>query len=324
MPHTALASVSPLPVASSTAFANREVFLPSWFALARSRELRPGRLLSAQVGPRRLVLWRDATGTARAFDASCPHLGADLGRGCIVDGQLRCALHHWRFDTDGACTSSPGTHPPSGRRATSYPTVERHGLVFTYPSLRPAIPFPELPDGDDARNFHPLVLPAARLRAHHHLTTANGLDGLHFDSLHDVEPLAPARLEVDPAAWAVHLHLRGRHRSRLLRALTGGEMHGRFSAIGPSIAWVTLMHPLRWHALFVTRPLPDGGSESRSVLFVPRGAVLQTVRPILFLLSLLRQDGQMLDALEHFRPTFTAADAPLAAFGALLERWPRG
>ena len=35
--------------------------------------------------------------------AWCPHLGADLSVGQIVDGRLRCAYHHWSFDGSGAC-----------------------------------------------------------------------------------------------------------------------------------------------------------------------------------------------------------------------------
>jgi nitrite reductase/ring-hydroxylating ferredoxin subunit len=304
------------------AFANPDVFLPAWFALARSRRVRGSRPLEVSVGPTRVVLWRDGAGVARAFAPACPHLGANLGFGRVVGGELRCALHHWRFDGAGACAASPGTSPTSGRRAHTFPVIEKYGLTFVYPAADPAPPFPAMPDGDDERAFRAIVLPPARLRCHHHLATANGLDALHFDSLHDVEPLGEARYEIDEANAAVHLTLHGRYRGRLLRALTGGELHGRFSAIGPSVAWVTFLGRLRWHALFVTRPLADGGSESRAVLLVPRGRALGVLRSIGFLLSLGRQDGQMLNAFATFHPGFVDSDAPLAAYARLLDRWP--
>lgn len=315
---------APLPPTSAPrAFANDAALLPGWFALARSRQLRGDRMKEVTVGPRKLVLFRDPGGVARALDARCPHLGANLALGKIIDGQVRCALHHWCFDGGGTCTSSPGTMPLSARRARSYPVVEKYGLIFVYPGSAPAPAFPALPDGDDERRFHALVLPPARMRCHHHLATGNGLDALHFDHLHDIEPLAEGRLQVDEAACAVHLELEGRYRGRLLRTLTGGHVHGRFSAIGPSVAWVTLFQPLRWHALFVTRPTGANACESRAVLFLPRGQVLRTFRSALFLLSLGRQDGQMLSAFESFRPAFTDADTPLAIYAQLLERWPR-
>ena len=309
------------PVRSSPpVFANSDVFVPGWFALARSSALRRGRVREVQIGPRRLVLWRDGDGQARAFDAACPHLGANLTLGCVVNGELRCALHHWRFSGDGTCNSSPGTRPTSTRRAPSYPVIERYGLVFVYPGRTPPRPLPPMPDGDDPARFHAVVLPPARLRCHHHLTTANGLDALHFDGLHNVEPLTAGRYEVDEEALAVHLYLDGRHRGKLLRALTGGRFCGRFSAHGPSIAWVTLFEPIRWHSLFVTRPVP-GGSASRAIFFLPRGQVLRTLRSVAFLMSLLSQDGAQLNAMETFRPTFVGSDAPLAAYGRMLEAW---
>lgn len=315
---------APLAPGAKPVFANRDVFLPAWFALARSRELSRGRVREIRVGPKRLVLWRDGQGKACAFEAACPHLGANLALGRVVGGEIRCALHHWRYDGAGACTASPGTAPVSCRRAQSYPVVEKYGLVFVYPGREPPHPLPPMPDGDDESRFHAVVLPPAKLRCHHHLTTANGLDALHFDGLHGVEPLSEGRYDVDEGAFAVHLNLHGRYRGRLLRAITGGKLRGRFSAIGPSVAWVTLYEPLRWHSLFVTQPLPDGGSLSRAILFVPKGQILRTLRSVFFLMSLLRQDGAMLNAMETFQPTFVASDAPLAAWGRLLERWPRG
>jgi len=318
------ADYKPPPGGTPRAFANPDVFLPAWFALARSRDLKAGRVVQATVGPKRLVLWRDGEGVARAFDASCPHLGANLSLGCVVNGELQCALHHWRYDATGACTSSPGTRPVSTRRAQPFPLVEKYGLIFVYPARAAPFPFPPMPEGDDDRQYHPVVLPPARLRCHYHLTTSNGLDALHFDGLHDIEPLSEGRYEVDEDAFTVHLTLHGRYRKRWLRAVTGGTLRGRFSAIGPSVAWVTFYEPLRWHALFVTRPTAEGGSESRAILFIPRGRVLQSLRPALFLLSLGREDGEMLNAFETFKPAFVDSDAPLAAYARLLERWPRG
>ena len=109
----------------------------------------------------------------------------------------------------------------------------------------------------------------------------------------------------------------------LLRVLLG-PLRTRFSAHGPSIAWVTSFEPVRMHALFCTRPEGDGtSSSSRAVLFLPKRNPLRALRAVAFLFSLLRQDGKMLDALRSFRPAFVDRDAPLRDFAALLEQWPR-
>lgn len=46
--------------------------------------------------------------TVSAVSGSCPHAGADLAAGMVVDGELRCPWHHARFDLDtGAATGGP-------------------------------------------------------------------------------------------------------------------------------------------------------------------------------------------------------------------------
>ena len=54
-----------------------------------------------------LVLWRDGSGAPRLMSDYCPHRGARLSIGDVVDGQLQCWYHHWRFDSTGQCTMVP-------------------------------------------------------------------------------------------------------------------------------------------------------------------------------------------------------------------------
>ena len=54
--------------------------------------------LAATLLERDLVLWRDATGTVHAWADQCPHRGARLSIGQVVDGRLlpldsRAELH---------------------------------------------------------------------------------------------------------------------------------------------------------------------------------------------------------------------------------------
>ncbi|MGY9072724.1 MAG: Rieske 2Fe-2S domain-containing protein [Acidimicrobiales bacterium] len=54
-----------------------------------------------------LVLWRDGDGAAQLMSDRCPHRGARLSVGDVVDGELQCWYHGWRFDPTGQCTSVP-------------------------------------------------------------------------------------------------------------------------------------------------------------------------------------------------------------------------
>lgn len=84
-----------------------------------------------------LVLWRDGSGRPRLMSDHCPHRGARLSIGDIVDGQLQCWYHHWRFDGDGQCTWVPSqggacTLAENTRVASSYVVEERAGYLWAW------------------------------------------------------------------------------------------------------------------------------------------------------------------------------------------------
>ncbi|WP_406504786.1 Rieske 2Fe-2S domain-containing protein [Streptomyces sp. NBC_00212] len=118
----------------------------SWYVALTSRQL-THKPQSVDLFGRRLVAWRDRDGRPVLMPRACPHMGASLADGKVVDGQLRCSFHHWRFDGTGACAAVPGAgHIPRAARLRPYPTLERHGYIWAwYGSEEPLFPLPELP-----------------------------------------------------------------------------------------------------------------------------------------------------------------------------------
>ena len=72
-------------------------FHQSWFPIALANELGTGAVIGRDFLGTRVILYRDPAGKALVQSAYCPHLGADLSVGQLVDGQIRCAYHHWRL-----------------------------------------------------------------------------------------------------------------------------------------------------------------------------------------------------------------------------------
>lgn len=107
----------------------------TWYAILESRRLRRRPLTVTRLG-RRMVLWRDRAGRVVATDARCPHRGADLGQGRVIDGQIECPYHGFRFDASGACTLVPCEGRdyaiPAGLAVTPYTVAERYGLVWLW------------------------------------------------------------------------------------------------------------------------------------------------------------------------------------------------
>lgn len=77
-----------------------------WYAIYPSRWLgrRPRRV---RLHGRWLALWRDREGKAYAVGDRCPHLGASLAGGRVVDDRLECPYHGFKFDRNGVCTEIP-------------------------------------------------------------------------------------------------------------------------------------------------------------------------------------------------------------------------
>jgi nitrite reductase/ring-hydroxylating ferredoxin subunit len=105
------------------------------------RPVRPVRLLGQD-----LVLFRDRQGRLGLIDRHCPHRRADLAYGRLEERGLRCLFHGWLFDVGGQCLETPaepeGSRLAADVRQTSYPVVERNGIIFAYlgPGEPPALP----------------------------------------------------------------------------------------------------------------------------------------------------------------------------------------
>jgi phenylpropionate dioxygenase-like ring-hydroxylating dioxygenase large terminal subunit len=159
-----------------------------WLALCFSDELEHGQLLALHRQGRDLVLWRDSSGTARAADAYCPHLGAHLGHGGqVIDGELRCPFHHWRYAGDGACVhAGPAKRIPAAARLGMYTTCERNRLVFAWFGAAGQLPawqiesIPEIESG----GYREVRRHLWTVRSHPQEMMENAVDVTHFESMH--------------------------------------------------------------------------------------------------------------------------------------------
>jgi len=87
--------------------------------------LAEGQMLAGAFAGEPVVLIRQ-NGRFCAWSGTCTHMGAPLGEGLLVDGQLRCPWHHARFSvTSGEAVGAPAFQP-----LTRYMTSVTNGRVF--------------------------------------------------------------------------------------------------------------------------------------------------------------------------------------------------
>ena len=112
-----------------------EVLRRYWQPAGLAEELDTGRpVVPVTLLGERLVLFRDDEGGLGLIGRHCLHRGADLCFGRREDNGLRCPFHGWLYGRDGRCLEQPG-EPEGSRmheriRTTSYPVVEKNGVVF--------------------------------------------------------------------------------------------------------------------------------------------------------------------------------------------------
>jgi len=103
-----------------------------------------------------LVLWRDGNGKAQCFIDFCPHRGAKLSLGEVVNGDLSCWYHGIAFNSEGACTRVPAEGDDSRLqkrlKVRFYPTEERIGLIWAYIGDTMMFPPPPLTFAEELEN----------------------------------------------------------------------------------------------------------------------------------------------------------------------------
>ena len=122
-----------------------------WHPVALSSQIGGKKPLPVTLLDLELVLYRAGGGVVAARDL-CLHRGVPLSLGWLEGEEVVCAYHGFRYGSNGECTSVPAQpHAAIPRKLclTTYPAVERYGLVWVCLAGEAKAPLPDWPELED-------------------------------------------------------------------------------------------------------------------------------------------------------------------------------
>jgi len=241
--------------------------------------------------------------------AWCPHLGADLSVGQVVDGRLRCAYHHWSFDGSGACADiAAGDKIPSAARIFTYPAEEAWGLLWVFNGDTPDFDVPRMPGASPETIDY-----AAQARGERPWDTwvavSNGVDFQHLRTLHGL-PVSSMPDEVAVDAGGLEFRVESPYHLQ----------HGRITGTN------TFAQHLRFSGqemfqMFTGAPIAPGRSRGFFVVGVPKGQAARLPEVAAMVDRLSAEDAPVLSTIRFRRGLLTASDRHLARYFKYVEEF---
>ena len=107
-------------------------FARGWHCLGLERDF-SNEIKKLHVFGTELVAYRGADSKIRVFDGHCPHMGADLSLGVVIENNLACPFHSWQWGDGGYCQSIPYCDSiPKKARIREWHTKTENDLLFIW------------------------------------------------------------------------------------------------------------------------------------------------------------------------------------------------
>jgi phenylpropionate dioxygenase-like ring-hydroxylating dioxygenase large terminal subunit len=294
-------------------------FHQSWYPVGLARNLEKDALLGMDFLGTRVALYRGVAGKPVVQSTWCPHLGADLSVGQIVDGQIRCAYHHWRFDSAGICVDIPtGDKIPPGAKIFTYPTAEAWGLVWAFNGEKPLFDVPRIPGIEEGELVVESHLRGIR-QVPPWVSVSNGVDFQHLRSLHNLSTGTPETIDVGDHSIEYRIETERYLQHGRITGTNTFAQHLRRSGMDTYMLFTGApIDEYRARSFFVigVQKTGDGAAERRVV-----GVKLQTLRD--FVEKLMAEDEPVLNTMRFQQGILVASDRHLSRYFKYISEFPK-
>lgn len=299
-------------------------FTQSWYPICMSSAATNHFVRGFDFLDGKVIVFRDDEGQAHVLSAYCPHMGADLSIGDLIDGQVRCVFHHWRYGSNGRCAAMPSKDPiPPTARLFKFPVQEKYGIVWAYNGLTPHYELPDFRYPNEDLVFKVKVY-GGEIPVDPWILCANTPDMQHIRYLHGIEingdnPHDVVRWTDHSMMYEFEGQLPTGEKFRHELGIVGTSMYYQSTDIGGRwfgfVAPFGLVRPSRSSVYIVVCARKDMGTPEEVDAYLEWVADLET-RIVL--------DDLMNMQTIHFRPgTLTRSDLTLGRFFDYLRNFPR-
>ncbi len=182
-----------------------------WYPVLAIADLSTEHARPFELLGQKIALWLDLEQQPVAVVDSCCHRSAQLSKGVVVNGCVRCPYHGWSFNGQGQCVHvpqlAPGQPIPASYRVRSLQCQARYGYAWVCLATDPLLPIPTIPEAEE---------PTHRLIPQFYETwqcsglrvMENSFDNAHFSFVHaasfgnQAQP-APATSELIPLEFGL-------------------------------------------------------------------------------------------------------------------------
>jgi aminopyrrolnitrin oxygenase len=161
----------------------------SWYVAAKACDIKRGKLKELSLFNKSYVIYRTKNDEVAIFEKYCPHMGASLSLGKIIDDCIRCPFHHWSYDKEGKCVHIPSIdNIPSKAKLNKIFSREMYGLIWIWYGDTPLFELPAFNASLEFKNNYMPLRFSDFTKGSLRQVLENSYDYFHFIGLHGIKP----------------------------------------------------------------------------------------------------------------------------------------
>ena len=295
-------------------------------------ELKKGKAIGVDVSGQHLVVFRGMNGELNALDGFCPHMGVDLGIGKVVDNNIQCFFHHWKFDGKGNCVDIPCLKNSSRKIKTQhYDVREKYGKIWVYPGEKAPYDVLDIPELEGHKVSYTSGK-AYKRSCHFHITMINGIDPQHLSTVHNIHMDMDVKID-SSFKDTIDIHLEGKTPKgtfveRCVKRFLGDRYAYSMKYQGGCLAGLSVMKGVKlfgkWevlptlHMLFAYQSHQEGETLVQPIYLTKKRNflvdwMLLTFTKLAFF-SLQGEDGEVYENIRFNSSNLLPIDAPVTKY----------